>query len=110
MKQPSTAHNWNALMKEWERSGETQEAFCRRKGIKFITFRNRRYELMRDAKQTNLPGQLLPVRIAEATVASPVSEPDLFLQFPGGACLRFVVGTSVDYLSRLTVAMGRQTC
>jgi len=99
-------------MKEWERSGQTQEAFCRRKGIKFVTFKNHRYDLMRETReQTDSPGKLLPVRIPELPVTAPAPDPDLFLQFPSGACLRFVVGTSVDYVSRLTLAMAsRRTC
>ena len=113
-----TNNEWNALMREWESSGETRNAFCRRKGIKFVSFRNRRYELMREARrdsegpsQTESPGKLLPVRVAEAPVAPPAPIPDLFLQFPSGVCLRFVVGTSVDYLSRLSFAMvGRSAC
>ena len=50
---------------------------------------------------------LLPVQIKKPVTMAPESNPDLCLQFPSGTCLRFIVGTSTDYVSRLASAMLR---
>lgn len=100
-----TKSEWSALFEEWERSGETQTAFCRRRDIKYINFRNRRYEQMKKARPASASSIMLPVKI-KATPTPPLSPaPELFLQLPNGACLRFVTGTSVAYVSSLVAAI-----
>ena len=101
-----TRSEWNSLIEEWERGNETQAAFCRRHNLGYMTFRNRRHDLMQNARRQSTSPVMLPVQIVETS--SPVSDrvaPELFLQFPNGACLRFVTGTSVAYVSSLVEAI-----
>ena len=97
---------WESLFDEWERSTETQGAFCRRSGINLAGFKNRRHVLKMNRQQFAAPKQMLPVQIAVTpTPALAESAPELFLQLPNGACLRFVTGTSVAYVSSLVEAI-----
>lgn len=100
-----TRSEWNALIEEWERGNETQAAFCRRQGLSYMTFRNRRHDLMHKSRRQPKPPVMLPVQVVETQAPSSDLTPDLFLQFPNGACLRFVAGTSVAYLSSLVEAI-----
>jgi hypothetical protein len=100
-----TRSEWNALIEEWERGTETQAAFCRRRGVEYATFRNRRYEFMQKSRREPKLPVMLPVQIVETQAPSSDPTPDLFLQFPNGACLRFVTGTSAAYVSSLVEAI-----
>ena len=100
-----TRSEWNELIEEWERGTETQAAFCRRHNLSYMTFRNRRHDLMQKSRRQSKSPVMLPVQITETPKPASESAQELFLQLPNGACLRFVAGTSVAYLSSLVEAI-----
>jgi hypothetical protein len=100
------ADEWATLYGEWQKSGETQRVFCKRKGISFSSFKNRHRSMRRKVNGVGIDRQILPVRVIADQAAASEFSPDVFLQFPNGLCLRFVVGTCVGYIASLVEAMG----
>lgn len=52
-KKKEKTSRWQGIIEEWELSGESQIAFCRRKGIKYSTFMYWRTRRPKAAKQTS---------------------------------------------------------
>jgi len=101
-----TASEWTRIFEGWERSGQTQGAYCNDHGIRLNAFKNRRYEQMKKSRQSSPnTAVMLPVKVTTTLSLPTAPAPELFLQLPNGACLRFVTGTSVAYVSSLVEAI-----
>ena len=98
-----------ALYDEWRASGETQRAFLIRKRLNLKLFHNHYPNLnirFRTRKSETL--QMLPIKVLAPAVENVILSDtplELSLQFSGGSCLRFRVGTPVEYLGRLAHAL-----
>ena len=105
-----------ALYDEWKDSGETQKAFLSRKKLKLSVFKNHyaNLNIRSPRRRRGETLQMLPVNVlAQGVENIALSEAllELSLQFSGGNCLRFRVGTPVEYLGRLAHALeSRRVC
>jgi transposase-like protein len=95
-----------ALVRQWEQSAETREAFARRHGLTLATFEYWKRRVRREA--STAPGATFaPVQLVSDTRSSPGSSSvDVVLN--GGERLTIHEGVSVDLLRAVLVTL--RTC
>lgn len=101
-----------ALYDEWARSGESQRAFLKRKGLTFSVFNNN-YGVIksRKLKTKQASPSLLPVHVAHAPMQASPRVSKLLLQLPGGTSLHFTTDVPAQYVgSLLSVMESRPAC
>ena len=96
---------WSAIIKAFERSGESHEEFCSERGLNVGSFRGRLYKL-RAARATSSDITLLPVEVT-APVA-PLA-PSTIVVGVADIEVRVAVGADVGYVAAL-VAELRSRC
>ena len=77
--------DWQTLIKDYRRSGETQKHFCNKRKISVHT---RQYHLSRTPTQVAELASTVPRGFIDVTSSSQVSAVELELTLPSGAVLR----------------------
>jgi hypothetical protein len=91
---------WLDLMKQWERSGQTQQAFCSERGLTLTTFQWWRRQLRPHKVKSAPAASFLPIPVTEPIggSAQALIEVELGsgtrLRFSGDAALRAVAALS----------------
>ena len=96
---------WSAIVKAFERSGQSHAEFCAQRGLRIWSFRFWLYRVRRDraaARTTDIA--LLPV-----SVVLPTAPPSAVVIAVADVEVRVVVGTDVGYVAGL-VAELRSRC
>jgi hypothetical protein len=119
--QPSTPHEWRAVIRDWEASGQTQAQFCAERGLSIHVFRAQRYgkrrsSAPREAVRRRRRATFVPMRVVArpagsslALLASPPG-PVLDLVLVGGRVVRVPVGFDEDHLARVIAIAEARTC
>jgi len=99
---------WLRVAEEFEASGLTQREFAEGQRLRLSTLQSWVYRRRRQRSPVAEPAvRLLPVQVRGAATCEAVP---LEVLTAGGARVRFVPGTDVDYVARLVAALGRGTC
>lgn len=95
------AQAWAEMMSAWARSGLSQKAFCRKRGIPFSTFQYWRYQRKvrengetRSPEPVSVPPPFLPVKVIQSQPVVETPEQALTVLLPSG--YRIEVGTGFD--------------
>ena len=101
---PAKLRTWQATIDAWERSGQTENAFCRARQLTRSNFDRWRRILAAEAgKSAPSPSPaFVPVRV----VAEPMAE----VVFPSGVVVRLPLGAAADAVTRLVAAVGAASC
>lgn len=108
MRARKSRSEWAAILKAFERSGESHEAFCSRRGLKIGTFRSTLY---RRRKAVAPEVALVPVEVVHGggVVSASRAEPSELTVVVAGVEVRVAVGTDPGYVGAL-VAELRARC
>jgi hypothetical protein len=110
---------WRQVLGEWQASGLTQAEFCRRRGIKAVTFAwwKRRLRGSAGALPAAQAGSAPPAgRPAFVELALPTHQAGYELALPGGACLHLPADFDAERVARFVRALtadgygGQATC
>lgn len=101
---------WLTIIKAFERSGESHEAFCSRRGLKIGTFRSALYR-QRRASGGGAEVALVPVEVVGGAgeAAADKTEPTELVVAVAGVEVHLGVGTDIRYVGAL-VAELRARC
>jgi hypothetical protein len=98
-----TREDWQALIKEYEESGQSHKEFCRLRKLVMGTFQQRLYRVRREEGRSGKV-RLLPVEVASVEAvrgeANPLATAEVVIAF-GEVELRARVGTDVGYVVTL---------
>jgi hypothetical protein len=100
---------WSAIVKAFERSGESHAEFCAKRGLKVWSFRTWLYRMRREgaaSRTTDLV--LLPVAVTTPGTTE-VPQPSALVVAVANVEVRVAVGTDVAYVAGL-VAELRSRC
>jgi hypothetical protein len=110
MRARKSRSEWAAIVKAFERSGESHEEFCSKRSLKIGTFRSALYR-WRKAEDVAPELALVPVEVVDrggvGTARS--AEPSELAVVVAGVEVRVVVGTDIGYVGAL-VAELRSRC
>jgi hypothetical protein len=109
---------WNALLKDFRRSGLTHAEFCRRRGLSIHSFRKHLYRtptpkptLPQPPAPARAADQFLPVTITpDLTPANPVAQQPLELILPNGCRIAVAPGFDPRTLRQLIVIVEERLC
>lgn len=112
MRARRSRHEWSRIIGEFERSGGTEQAFCRRRGLKVATFRWWRSRLRHESTRgASGVVNLLPVELAAPSPAAVASEGALsdgvVIEVAGVALVRVPLGVDVRYVGALVAELRR---
>lgn len=96
---------WSAIVKAFERSGESHEQFCSKRGLALGSFRSWLYRLRR-TQEAATDVVLLPVEVAAPVAGDAPSEIVIAI---AGVEVRVTIGADVGYVAAL-VAEIRGRC
>ena len=92
MRSRRSESQWRAILNKYERSGLSQDQFCKREGLPLTTFGLWRRKL-RAASLAPQPASFIEVCIPENVEVTDVqvsqAKPDLVVELPYGVVLRF---------------------
>lgn len=98
---------WSAILRAFERSGESHEEFCSRRGLKVGTFRSALYR-QRRAGGGGAEVALVPVEVVDCR-GEAAAEPAELVIAVAGVEVHIGVGTDIRYVGAL-VAELRARC
>jgi hypothetical protein len=89
MEEQNVQKDIESLNSDWKASGLTQAAYCKKEGVSYSRFKNKRQKQRREASDdVVLCGQFNAVRIGEAIEAAP-PQPYCEISFSGGHTVSF---------------------
>ena len=95
---------WRDVVKGWPRSGLTQAAYCRRRGVSVCSFHAWRRRLGGPRRATKVrPAEFIPVEIHP-------SPANIEVLLTNGRVLRVPSGWDAEAVGRLAVALEREAC
>lgn len=118
MAKPSKSHSekvayWQRFVNEWERSGQSQAAFCQARDLKLSTFRWWRHQLLQEAaesgqaKGSKSQELFIPVRIVD-TPSSPSAPIEILL--PNTRRIQIHPGFDPNTLRQVLAVLDESAC
>jgi len=95
---------WSVILRAFERSGQSHEEFCSRRGLKIGTFRSALYR-RRKSESVGAEVALVPVEVVDRGAVVPAAGPSVLVVVIAGVELRIPVGTDVQYVSALVTEL-----
>lgn len=97
-KNRKNGEEWNRLLNEQERSGETIKSFCERRGISVATFYTKRQHLKKERVEKSAYSEFVPLRVVEG--------PRYRIEFPQGHALHIEGKVSAEELYHILQTLG----
>jgi hypothetical protein len=82
---------WEELITEWEKSNESQRAFCNRLGININTFSYIRSKMLRKNEKSK-PSKFIPITVTESN--KKVETHDVILESSNG--IKLIIASSIS--------------
>lgn len=113
--------SWPAIMSAWSRSGLSQKAFCRKRGIPFSTFQYWRYQRkvrengpvqknVQGSVPVSIPPPFLPVQVVQSHPVIEERHPGLTVLLPGGCRIEVERDFDPETLRRILTALESGPC
>lgn len=104
MRARKSRSEWSVILRAFERSGQSHEEFCSRRGLKIGTFRSALYR-RRKSESGGAEVALVPVEVVErGGVVAAAGSSELVVVI-AGVELRIPVGTDVQYVGALVTEL-----
>jgi hypothetical protein len=97
---------WASIVRAFERSGETHDAFCEERRLNLGSFRGWLYKLRR-REQRPKDIQMVPVEVVATPVLERASTGEVFVELGGELRVRVPVGVEPQYVAALVAELRR---
>ena len=107
MRARKSRDEWAAIVRAFERSGQSHVEFCSKRGLEVRSFRGWLYRL-RKAKQAAPEVTLVPVEVTpgpSSPLVTRASFPSELIVVVSGVDVRVSVGTDIEYVARLVAEL-----